>query len=89
MFTNRDQIESWLSRTIDALNIKCQEFRAKCDNATKKKRKGSKVDNSRRSAEQVEENIRNLQKIKKILRRDQVWVSENVKQSFILDGILE
>lgn len=60
------------------MSIKCQEFRAKCENSSRRKRKGSKVENSRRSAEQVEENIRSLQKIKKIIKRDQVWVSENV-----------
>lgn len=48
------------------MKIRAHDFRAKID-SSKKKRKGSKADNTRRTCEQLEENFRNVKKIIKII----------------------
>lgn len=51
---------------MESLKIRAHDFRAKID-TSKKKRKGSKTDITRRTCEQLEENVRKVKKIVKII----------------------
>lgn len=67
-------ILAFLSDAIDQLDGKTKEFRAKTD--PNKRKKGSKTDNYRRSADQLEEHKKMLLKIAKIVQKDPNYLGE-------------
>jgi len=60
---------------VECLKIRAHDFRAKID-SSKKKRKGSKADNTRRTCEQLEDNYKNVKKIIKIIDQEPSWLNK-------------
>lgn len=66
---------NFLVDVIDQLDMKVKEFRGKVD--PKGRKKGSKTDNNRRSAEQIEEHKRMIQKLQRVSQKEPNYAVEN------------
>lgn len=74
--SNLQDVQAWLTDTLFQLDARMKEFRSKAD--PNKRKKGSKTDNSRRSAEQVEEHKKMVQKLMKLVQKDAAFISDHV-----------
>ena len=70
------ELASYLADCIGQLDAKLKEFKSRVD--TKKKKGNSKNDASKRSAEQVDDHKRMLQRLDKITTKDPRFESDNV-----------
>lgn len=69
------EFNAFLVDVIDQLDTKVKEFRGKVD--PKGRKKGSKTDNNRRSAEQIEEHKRMMQKLQRVSIKEANYAAEN------------
>ena len=75
MNNQKGDITGWLDMVISELDYKAKEFKNKGD--PNKRKKGSKTDNNKRSAAQVEDHLKVFQKIKKIAIKDPTYIQES------------
>ena len=71
------EVHNWMTDSLFQLESKLKEFRSKAD--PNKRKKGSKTDNSRRSAEQIEDHKKMLLKLQKVIQKDSAYISDNVR----------
>ena len=67
---------SYLNDCVNQLDTRMKDFRAKAE--ANKKKKGSKSDSSKRSAEQVEEHKKIVQRLQKTVLKDPNYESDRV-----------
>lgn len=70
-------LSQFLADCISQLDLRLKEFKAKAE-ANKKKKGTSKNDASRRSADQVDEHKKMLQRLSKQVQRDPQFETEHV-----------
>lgn len=68
---------NFLGDCVTQLDFKAKEFKAKAE-ANKKKKGGSKNDNSKRSADQVDDHRRIIQKLQKLVQKEPGYETEHV-----------
>ena len=71
------ELSSFLSDCVVQLDIRAKDFKAKAE-ANKKKKGGAKNDNSKRSADQVEEHKKIIQRLQKVVQKDMNYENEHV-----------
>lgn len=73
---SQQELGSFLGDCALQLDSKVKDFRAKAE--ANKKKKGAKNDSSKRSADQVEEHKRIVQKLQKVVQKDTNYENEHV-----------
>lgn len=60
---------------LDALKVKANEFQVKMEQSKKKKKGSQKTDNAKKTYEQLEDSIKTIMKMIKLVNQDQAWLN--------------
>ena len=74
---DQSDLVSFLNACVQQLDTRMKDFKLKAE-ANKKKKGSSKNDSSKRSAEQVDEHIKIVQKLSKVAQKDDYFEEEHV-----------